>query len=156
MSRASLNPLQRSDLQGQDSFSTSRYIEREPRPGCARDVAIMDRRVKSVIDYMSTDLRRPLDLEKVAHSVNLSASRMQHLFKADTNMTAAQYLKFLRLQMAKKLIESTFLSTKEIMQKVGIRDESHFVKDFRKTYGLPPASYKRRLPTLRADRSVNR
>jgi AraC-like DNA-binding protein len=74
---------------------------------------------------------------------------MQHLFKADTNMTAAQYLKFLRLQMARQLIESTFLSTKEIMQRVGIRDESHFVRDFRKTYGLPPASYKRGLPTLR-------
>jgi AraC family transcriptional regulator, arabinose operon regulatory protein len=109
----------------------------------------MDRRVQSVIDYMSEDLRRPLHPEEVAHSVGLSASRMQHLFKADTNMTAVQYLKLLRLQMARQLIESTFLSTKEIMQRVGIRDESHFVRDFRKTYGLPPASYKRGLPTLR-------
>jgi AraC family transcriptional regulator of arabinose operon len=103
----------------------------------------MDRRVQSVINHMLEDLRRPLDAEAIAHSIGLSASRMQHLFKAHTNMTAAQYLKCLRLQMAKQLIESTFLSTKEIMQRVGIRDESHFVKDFRKTYGLPPATYKR-------------
>src|SRR5215813_8310310 len=101
----------------------------------------MDRRVQLVINYMSENLGRPLDPEEVARLVGLSASRIQHLFKADTNMTAAQYLKFLRLQTARRLIESTFLSTKEIMQRVGLRDESHFVRDFRKTYGLPPASY---------------
>ena len=64
---------------------------------------MVDRRVQAVIDYMSEDLSRPLQLEEVAHSVNLSASRLQHLFKADTNMTPAQYLKSLRMQSFKKL-----------------------------------------------------
>lgn len=64
-------------------------------------------------------------------------------------MTAAQYLKSLRMQRAKQLIDSTFLSTKEIMQKVGMRNESHFVREFKKIYGLPPASYKQRLPAPR-------
>lgn len=110
---------------------------------------IVDRRVQAVIDYMSEDVSRPLRLKEVAHSVNLSASRLQHLFKADTNMTAAQYLKSLRMQKAKQLIDSTFLSTKEIMKKVGVKDESHFVREFKKVYGLPPGSYKQRLPTPR-------
>ena len=110
---------------------------------------IVDRRVQAIIDYMSEDLSRPLRLEEVAHSVNLSASRVQHLFKADTNMTAAQYLKSLRMQKAKQLIDSTFLSTKEIMKRVGMKDESHFVREFKKIYGLPPGSYKQRLPTPR-------
>jgi AraC family transcriptional regulator of arabinose operon len=108
---------------------------------------IVDRRVQAVIDYMSEDLSRPLRLEEVAHSVNLSASRLQHLFKADTDMTAAQYLKSLRMQRAKELIDSTFLSTKEVMKMVGLKDESHFVREFKKSYGLPPGSYKQRLPT---------
>ena len=106
----------------------------------------MDRRVQAVIDYMLDDLSRPLRLQEVAYSVNLSASRLQHLFKADTNMTAAQYLKSLRMQRAKELIDSTFLNTKEIMQRVGMNDESHFVREFKKLYGLPPGSYKQRLP----------
>ena len=110
---------------------------------------MVDRRVQAVIDYMLEDLSRPLQLTEVAHSVNLSASRLQHLFKADTNMTAAQYLKSLRMQRAKQLIDSTFLNTKEIMQKVGMTDESHFVREFKKVYGLPPGSYKQQLPTPR-------
>lgn len=107
---------------------------------------MVDRRVQAVIDYMSEDLSRPLRLQEVAHSVNLSASRLQHLFKAETNMTPAQYLKSLRMQRAKQLIDSTFLNTKEIMQRVGMKDESHFVREFKRTYGLPPGSYKQRVP----------
>lgn len=119
---------------------------------------IVDRRVQAVIDYMSEDLSRPLRLEEVAHSVNLSASRLQHLFKADTNMTAVQYLKSLRMQKAKQLIDSTFLSTKEIMKRVGMKNDSHFVREFKKIYGLPPGSYKQRLPTpkISAANSANK
>ena len=119
---------------------------------------MVDRRVQAVIDYMWEDLSRPLRLNEVAHSVNLSASRLQHLFKADTNMTAAQYLKSLRMQRAKELIDNTFLNTKEIMQRVGMNDESHFVREFKKLYGLPPGSYKQRRPTpkITAGNSANK
>ena len=118
----------------------------------------MDRRVQAVIDYMSEDLSRPLRLQEVAQAVNLSASRLQHLFKANTNMTAAQYLKSLRMQRAKQLIDSTFLNTKEIMQRVGMKDESHFVREFKRIHGLPPGSYKQRLPTpkITAANSANK
>ena len=112
---------------------------------------IVDRRVQAVIAYMSEDLSRPLRLQEVAQLVNLSASRLQHLFKADTNLTPAQYLKSLRMQRAKQLIDSTFLNTKEIMQRVGMKDESHFVREFKKIYGLPPGSYKQRLSALAAN-----
>lgn len=64
-------------------------------------------------------------------------------------MTALQYLKSLRMQRAKQLIDSTFLNTKEIMQRVGMKNESHFVREFKKMYGLPPGSYKQRLPAPR-------
>ena len=110
---------------------------------------MVDRRVQAVIDYMSEDLSRPLFLKEIARWVNLSASRLQHLFKAETNMTPAQYLKSLRMQRAKQLIDSTFLNTKEIMQRIGMKDESHFVREFKKIYGLPPGTYKQRLPPPR-------
>lgn len=124
-------------------------------PFTANGSVVVDRRVQAVIDYMAEDLSRPLRLKEVAHSVNLSASRLQHLFKADTNMTAPQYLKSLRMQRAKQLIDSTFLNTKEIMQKIGMRNESHFVREFKKVYGLPPGSYKQRLPPPRITAAAN-
>ena len=109
----------------------------------------MDRRVQAVIDYMEKDLSRPFQLEAVACLVNLSPSRLQHLFKTDTETSPAKYFKSLRLRRARELIETTFLTTKQIMIRLGINDESHFVRDFKDTFGLPPAHYRRGLAALK-------
>ena len=53
-----------------------------------------------------------------------------------------QYLKALRMQTACELLETTDLSIKQIMLGVGIRDESHFVRDFKRKYGMTPTQYR--------------
>jgi transcriptional regulator GlxA family with amidase domain len=58
------------------------------------------------------------------------------------NMTPAQYLKSVRVSQAKELLETTLLSVKEIRAQLGISDESHFVRDFKKAYGLAPLQYR--------------
>lgn len=104
----------------------------------------MDRRVQHVIALMQEESHREISLCKMAESVHLSLWYLCHLFKAETGMTLTRYLKSLRMQQAKSLLESTFLSVKEIMNKVGVRDESHFVRDFKTVYGLTPAQYRTR------------
>jgi transcriptional regulator GlxA family with amidase domain len=54
---------------------------------------------------------------------------------------------------AKILLESSFLSVKQIMTEVGIRDESHFVKDFYATYGLSPTRYRRAFAVATAQKN---
>ncbi len=46
------------------------------------------------------------------------------------------------MQQARKLLEETFLSVKQIMSAVGLKDESHFTRDFKKAYGLSPVRYR--------------
>jgi AraC-like DNA-binding protein len=53
-----------------------------------------------------------------------------------------RYLRGLRMERAKDLLESSFLSVKEIAYRVGLNDESHFVRDFKSTYGSSPALYR--------------
>lgn len=48
------------------------------------------------------------------------------------------------MERAKDLLESSFLSVKEIAYQVGLNDESHFVRDFKSTYGFSPALYRTR------------
>jgi transcriptional regulator GlxA family with amidase domain len=57
-------------------------------------------------------------------------------------MAPLQYLRAVRMKRAKQLLETTFLSVKQIMIEVGLRDESHFVRNFKVTYGLPPARFR--------------
>ena len=85
---------------------------------------------------MKANLAQELALDEVARSVNLSPSRLRCLFKSETGMPPTQYLKHLRMQEARELAESTFLNVKEIMNRLGMRDESHFVRDFKRIHGL--------------------
>lgn len=102
----------------------------------------MDRRVQKLINGMKADLSRDVTLEDIAPSVNLSHSRLRYLFKAETGMSPRLYLKHLRMQEAKRLAETTFLNVKQIMNKLGMRDESHFVRDFKKIHGVTPSQYR--------------
>jgi len=83
----------------------------------------------------------------MARSVNLSTSRFYYLFTADIKMPPARYLRLLRMQAAKELLETTFLSIKEIVAVVGFNDESHFVRNFKKLYGVTPTEHRAQVRT---------
>jgi AraC-like DNA-binding protein len=102
----------------------------------------LDKRVEKIIEMMREDVRGELSLSEFAQSVNLSVWRLCHIFKSDVGMPPMRYLRLLRMERAKDLLESSFLSVKEIGYRVGLNDESHFVRDFKATYGLSPACYR--------------
>lgn len=104
----------------------------------------MDKRVEKIIEMMRGDVRGELSLAEFAQSVNLSVWRLCHIFKSDVGMPPIKYLRLLRMERARVLLESSFLSVKEIAFQVGLNDESHFVRDFKSTYGYSPAVYRSR------------
>ena len=102
----------------------------------------LDKRVEKIIDMMREDVRGELSLSEFAQSVNLSVWRLCHIFKSDVGMPPMRFLRLLRMERAKDLLESSFLSVKEIGYRVGLNDESHFVRDFKSVYGWSPACYR--------------
>src|ERR1044072_9891446 len=97
------------------------------------------------------DGRGELSLGEFARSANLSVWRLCHIFKSDVGMPPIRYLRLLRMERAKDLLESSFLSVKEIAFQVGLNDESHFVRDFKSTYGFSPALYRSHFKNMSAE-----
>ncbi|HKR11409.1 MAG TPA: helix-turn-helix transcriptional regulator [Pyrinomonadaceae bacterium] len=104
---------------------------------------------------MREDVRGELCLSEFAQSVNLSVWRLCHIFKSDVGMPPMRYLRLLRMERAKFLLESSFLSVKEIAYRVGLNDESHFVRDFKSTYGSSPALYRSHFRRNNGEQSHN-
>ena len=102
----------------------------------------MAQRIKRVIEMMQGDPSRTFTLDKMAESVNLSAPYFCYLFKSITGVPPAKYLKSLRMQQAATLLTTTFLSVKEIVRRVGLADDSRFVRDFKRIYGRTPSEYR--------------
>lgn len=107
-----------------------------PRP------ALTDARVARTQSIIRSQMHRRITLPALAAETGLSVSRLSHLFKGHTGHAPARYLKQFRMERARELLETTFLSVKEICARVGLNDVSHFVRDFEKTYGLSPARYR--------------
>jgi len=101
-----------------------------------------DSRVAKVRALMKSNLCLRRSLPKLAQAVNLSPSRLRSLFKLETGKSPARYLKLLRMEAARELLEHEFLSIKQVARRVGFEDLSHFVRDFEKTFGLAPARYR--------------
>jgi AraC-like DNA-binding protein len=104
----------------------------------------MDHRVRKVIALAEGSLHKGWTPAKLAALVNLSPSRLHQLFKKETGLPPARYLRRLRMRRAKELLETTHLSVKQVMAFVGLTDESHFVRDFKQACGLTPARYRER------------
>ena len=103
----------------------------------------MDRRIELVISRIKSESATAWDSTTLATLVNLSPSRFRHLFKQETGMGPAQYLKEYRVRKAEKMLRTTFLSVKQVLKHVGIGSNAHFVRDFRKMYGMTPTAYRR-------------
>ena len=102
----------------------------------------MEQRIQIVRSAIEKDCRRAWTIMALARLVNLSPSRLRHLFKAETGITPNQFIREVRLAEAEKLLRTTFLRVKEIMNRVGFLDESHFAHEFKKMYGESPSKYR--------------
>ena len=103
----------------------------------------MDRRIELIISRIESEPSASWDTRTLASMVDLSPSRFRHLFKQETGTSPAQYIKDFRLRKAEVMLRRTFLSVKQIVKRVGIGSNSHFVHDFKKKHGMTPTAYRR-------------
>jgi len=104
----------------------------------------MDPRIKHVAKYIRENHQRRLTLTEMAGTVNLSGWRLGHLFKEIMGTSPERFLTQVRLERAKHLLETEFLTVKEVMNRVGMSDASFFARCFKAAYGMPPGKYRDR------------
>jgi len=103
----------------------------------------MDPRVELVINYIRKNYNRKLTLAEMAETANLSRFRFSHLFKVHTGTSPERFLTGVRLEKAKHLLETEFLTVKEVMTRVGISDASYFSRRFKEANGVTPGKCRR-------------
>lgn len=96
----------------------------------------MDWRVEKVMQTLKkNDLSAHPDLRELAEAVRISPAHLRAIFRKETGLTPAQYLKRIRFERARELAETTNLKVCEIMERLNISEETHFLRDFKKHYG---------------------
>jgi AraC-like DNA-binding protein len=90
------------------------------------------------IERMRKDFNQPLRIETMARELGMSVSGFHHHFKAVTAMSPLQFQKRLRLQEARRLMLGEGLDAAGAGYRVGYDDASHFNREYKRLFGLPP------------------
>jgi AraC family transcriptional regulator of arabinose operon len=112
----------------------------EEKPVCSLTRTV-DPRVEKATELVKDDPRR--SIAEVAQIVGLSPSRLQHLVKAQRNITLRQVRTGARVAQATQLLEETTLSVKEISVRLGYSHPPAFVREFRKRLGKTPLGWRK-------------
>lgn len=104
--------------------------------------ALPNLKLRRAMAFLIARLDQPLDLNRLAHEVGMSASHFSRLFKKSTGISPSQYLIRQRVAKAQQLLQETDASVLEVGITVGYSSPSHFAQIFRRETGLSPSGYR--------------
>jgi AraC-like DNA-binding protein len=74
----------------------------------------------------------------MARELGMSVSGLHHHFKAVTAMSPSQFQKRLRLLEARRLMLGEGFDATSAAYRVGYHDASHFNREYKSLFGVPP------------------
>ena len=93
--------------------------------------------------WLQTHYAHPISLADMSKKSGLQQRTLSRRFKYATNLSPLAYLKQLRLQQAKELLNNSNLSIGEIALSVGYQDADYFTRVFTQHYQLTPSAYRK-------------
>ncbi len=95
-------------------------------------------------DYLQAHLAQDVAIKDAAAHLGISVSALNAYFKRSRAMTAANYLRELRLTKARQLLQTTKgkLSIAAIAAQCGYKNHSKFSAAFKQRFGQSPSDYK--------------
>ncbi len=107
-------------------------------PPSLRDLA----RLRRVRDRIDRDYAQPLNVEALAHSVNMSAGHLSRQFRLAYGESPYSYLMTRRIERAMALLRLGQLSVTDVCFEVGCSSLGTFSTRFTELVGMPPSTYR--------------
>jgi AraC-like DNA-binding protein len=102
-------------------------------------------RIRQAIAYIEQRAAQRLSVQSIARHVAMSPSHFAHRFREIASTSPMQYQKHVRLERARVLLVADGQSPAQVARSVGYASASHFTRDFKRQFGLPPTDYRRGL-----------
>ncbi|EHP44304.1 transcriptional regulator [Cupriavidus basilensis OR16] len=103
----------------------------------------LDFRVRRAADYIRQHAAENPNVEHVAAAVGISRSRLFDQFKACMGVSPQQYLDWVRVRQATRLLAQPGVSVGDVSHQLGFSAQSHFTRFFVQHLGLSPTEFRR-------------
>jgi two-component system response regulator YesN len=97
--------------------------------------------IYEALDYITKHYSENINMTMVANAVSVNYTYFSEKFKEHTGKNFNEYMKILRVQKAKELLEKGCYKVYEVSQKTGFSDVKYFMKIFKEVTGTSPGKY---------------
>lgn len=100
-----------------------------------------DEEIKASQEFIESNYSEKITVDGLAEQANINARSFLRRFKKATSNTPLEYIQRVRVEAAKRKLESTTQTIMEVMFGIGYNDEKAFRSTFKKYSGLSPKEY---------------
>lgn len=79
---------------------------------------------------------------RIAEGMNMSSAYLGRIFRSVTDKSISEYINYIRIDNAKKLLLSTDMKLEDIIRSVGIENTKYFFVLFKKYTNMTPTKYR--------------
>lgn len=118
-------------------------LQKSASPGSERIGRLSKPQELLLRDYIEANLTTDINLDDLAHLVQLSRFHLARRFKASFGQPPHQYIVSRRLELAKRLLKESGLPVGDVAIASGYSSPGPFIKAFRQVVGATPAAFRR-------------
>lgn len=102
-------------------------------------------KIGQAVSYIGQNYNHDINMAMVSNEISMNYSAFSLAFKEVTGQNFVNYLREIRMQKAKQLLDETDKRVLEISTLIGYEDEKHFMKSFKSMYGVTPSEYRKNI-----------
>lgn len=99
-------------------------------------------RLSVVFEHVQNNCSEDITASDMARLCNMSPCYFSRMFKSVTRKSFSEYLNFVRISKAEKMLAATDKNITEIAYSCGFSSSSYFIQQFKKHKGASPRSYR--------------
>ncbi len=107
-----------------------------------------DDAINNAISWLNANYTQPAPISLAVEQAGIPERTFTRRFHVATGASPLEYVHQLRLNQARRLLESSGLSIQAVAQDLGYEDPSFFSRLFKREVGLTPAQYRKRFSPL--------
>ena len=104
-------------------------------------LAISDDRLVAIMNYIQTNYKT-VTLEGLAREFHLSTPYLSKYIKEKSGKTFGEHILKIRMKRAKTLLKNGSMTVENIAFAVGYTNAEHFIRLFKKSFGMTPTQYR--------------
>ncbi|RAP76047.1 helix-turn-helix domain-containing protein [Paenibacillus montanisoli] len=104
-----------------------------------------------IIRFMADHMEMKLSRDMLAEKVHLNTNYFDRAFHEAYGINPMQMLRQMRLNKAKRLLETTEEPLSELAQQCGLGDAAYLSRQFVKTFGMTPGKYKQMIRSAKTN-----